>query len=142
MRPLRLACGTVSKAQLLSLLGTISASAPGVVTTQLSPAPPASSSATDVRGSSDSRPATAQPPEPPPTTTKSNVSGTRIPPKFLILPGALAELLRCQRHQSRHPLVFHPLFWFQGWAFAQFLARALGPARFGTPNARFDRHKI
>ena len=48
-----------------------------------------------------------------------------------MLPGTLAELLRCQRHQSRHPLVFHPLFWFQGWAFAQFLARALRPARFG-----------
>ena len=32
-------------------------------------------------------------------------------------PGALAELLRCRRHQSRHPPVFHPLFWFQGWAF-------------------------
>jgi hypothetical protein len=74
----------VSKAQLLSLLGTISASAPGVVTTQLAPAPPASSSATDVRGSSESRPATAQPPEPPPTTTKSNVSVTRIPRRSYI----------------------------------------------------------
>src|SRR5437868_13429394 len=85
MRPLRPACGTVAKAQLLSLLGTISASAPGVVTTQLSPAPPASSIATDVLGSSESRPATAQPPEPPPTTTKSNVSVTRIPPNFSLL---------------------------------------------------------
>src|ERR1700676_5167182 len=80
MRPLRPFCGTVSKAQLLSLLGTIKASAPGAVTTQLSPVPPASSSATDVRGSSESRPATVQPPEPPPTTTKSNVSVTRVPP--------------------------------------------------------------
>src|ERR1700682_2937123 len=83
MRPLRPFCGTVSKAQLLSLLGTIKASAPGVVTTQLSPVPPASSSATDVLESSESRPATVQPPEPPPTTTKSNVSVTRIPPAFL-----------------------------------------------------------
>src|SRR3954452_13724040 len=84
MRPFRPACGTVSNAQLLSLLGTISASAPGVVTTQLSHAPPASSTATDVLGSSESRPATAQPPEPPPTTTKSNVSVTRIPPIFVL----------------------------------------------------------
>ena len=40
--------------------------APGVVTTQLSQVPPASSSATVVPASSDSRPATAQPPEPAP----------------------------------------------------------------------------
>src|SRR5580692_8182352 len=52
--------------------------APGVVTTQLWFFPPASSSATEVFGSSDSLPATAQPPEPAPTTTKSNVSVTRI----------------------------------------------------------------
>src|SRR6202051_472181 len=80
MRPLRPACGTVSNAQLLSLPGTISTRAPGVVTTQLSFGLPASSSATEVLGSSLRRPATAQPPEPPPTTTKSNVSVTRIPP--------------------------------------------------------------
>src|SRR5882672_22617 len=80
MRPLRPACGTVLKAQLLMVPVTISASANGVVTTQLSFLPPASGSATDVLGSSESRPATAQPPEPPPTTTKSNVSVTRISP--------------------------------------------------------------
>src|SRR6266480_3774084 len=85
MRPLRPACGTVLKAQLLSLPGTISASAPGVVTAQLSHPPPASSSATEVLRSSESRPATAQPPEPPPTTTKSNVSVTLDPPKCLLL---------------------------------------------------------
>src|SRR5215212_4218543 len=86
MRPLRLFCGTVSNAQLLSLAGTISASANGVVTTQLSFLPPASSTATDVPGSSDSRPATVQPPEPPPTTTKSQVSVMRIP-RFFVLAG-------------------------------------------------------
>src|SRR5438132_1360020 len=53
--------------------------APGEVTTQLLHAPPASSSATDVPGSSESRLATAQPPDPPPTTTKSNVSVMRTP---------------------------------------------------------------
>ena len=82
MRPLRPFCGTVLKAQLLTLPATISTSANGVVTTQLSFLPPASSTATEVFGSSDSRPATVQPPEPPPTTTKSNVSVTRIPPIF------------------------------------------------------------
>ena len=55
---------------------TIVITSNGVVTTQLSFLPPASSSATDVPASSDSRPATAQPPEPAPTTTKSNVSVT------------------------------------------------------------------
>src|SRR5580704_5748570 len=85
MRPLRPACGTVLKAQLLTLPATISTSANGVVTTQLSFLPPASSTATEVEGSSDNRPATAQPPEPPPTTTKSNVSVTRIPPKKVLL---------------------------------------------------------
>src|SRR5882757_1331890 len=85
MRPLRPFCGTVLKAQLLTLPATISTSANGVVTTQLSFLPPASSSATEVCGSSDKRPATAQPPEPPPTTTKSNVSVTRIPPEFCVL---------------------------------------------------------
>src|ERR1700686_346669 len=82
MRPLRPACGTVLKAQLLTLPATISTSANGVVTTQLSFLPPASSTATEVLGSSESRPATAQPPEPPPTTTKSNVSVTRVPQNF------------------------------------------------------------
>src|SRR4029077_7639686 len=85
MRPLRPSCGTVLKAQLLTLPATISTSANGVLTTQLSFLPPASSSATDVCGSSDSRPATAQPPEPPPTPTKSNVSVTPVSPG-LILP--------------------------------------------------------
>src|SRR5450631_968609 len=80
MRPLRPACGTVLKAQLLTLPATISTSAKGVVTIQLSFLPPASSTATEVLGSSENRPPTAQPPEPPPTTTKSNVSVTRVPP--------------------------------------------------------------
>src|ERR1700754_3170256 len=80
MRPLSPFCGTVLNAQLLTLPATISTSAHGVVTTQLSFLPPASSTATDVPASSDSLPATAQPPEPPPTTTKSNVSPTRVPP--------------------------------------------------------------
>src|SRR5882757_9791065 len=84
MRPLRPCCGTVLKAQLLTLPATISTSANGVVTTQLSFLPPASSSATDVFGSSDSRPATVQPPEPPPTTTKSNVSVTPVSPGLLL----------------------------------------------------------
>src|SRR5256885_17234493 len=85
MRPLRPFCGTVLKAQLLTLPATISTSAPGVVTTQLSFRPPASSSATEVLGSSESRPATVLPPEPPPTTTKSNVSVTRVSPQSLLL---------------------------------------------------------
>jgi hypothetical protein len=71
-------------AQLLTLPATISTSANGVVTTQLSFRPPASSTATDVPESSDSRPATAQPPEPPPTTTKSKLSVTApLPRNFL-----------------------------------------------------------
>jgi hypothetical protein len=82
MRPLRPFCGTVLKAQLLTLPATMSTSANGVVTTQLSFLPPASSTATEMVGSSDSRPATVQPPEPAPTSTKSNVSVTRIPPLF------------------------------------------------------------
>src|SRR5215468_5267958 len=85
MRPLRPFCGTVSNAQLLSLPEIIRIIAPGVVTTQLSFPPPASSSATEVRASSDSRPATAQPPLPPPTTTKSNVSVTQIPPVIFLV---------------------------------------------------------
>src|ERR1700742_2487512 len=85
MRPLRPGCGTVSNAQLLSLPDTISASPAGVVTTQLSSLPPASSSATEVCGSSDNRLATAQPPEPPPITTKSNVSVMYVPPSVVYL---------------------------------------------------------
>src|SRR5438034_11747231 len=81
MRPLRPFWGTVSNAQLLTLPATISTSANGVVTTQLSFLPPASSSATDVPESSESRPARALPPEPPPTITKSNVSVTRVSPR-------------------------------------------------------------
>src|SRR3954471_1127144 len=92
MRPLRPFCGTVLKAQLLTLPATISTSANGVVTTQLSFLPPASSTATEVCGSSDSRPATAQPPEPPPTTTKSYVSATRIPPTLLVIPRAMRSI--------------------------------------------------
>ena len=65
----------------------------GVVTTQFSFLPPASSTATDVWGSSESRPATAQPPEPPPTTTKSNVSVTRISPGVTFV----VSSLRAQR---------------------------------------------
>src|SRR3954464_12638300 len=87
MRPLRPGCGTVSSAQLLTLPATISTSAPGVVTTQFSFLPPASSSATDVCASSESRPATAQPPEPPPTTTKSNISIPRSPVSVIACPG-------------------------------------------------------
>src|SRR6185312_2090953 len=83
MRPLRPFCGTVSNAQLLTLPATIRISANGVVTTQLSLRPPASSSATEVAASSDSRPATAQPPDPAPTTTKSNVSLTQFPQSLL-----------------------------------------------------------
>src|SRR5579872_75593 len=74
MRPLRPACGTVLNAQLLILPAIWRISAPGVVTTQLSSVPPASSSATDVVGPSDRRLATAHPPEPPPTTMKSKLS--------------------------------------------------------------------
>src|SRR3982074_1993478 len=85
MRPLRPACGTVLKAQLLTLPATISTSANGVVTTQLLFLPPASSSATEVCGSSESRPATVQPPQPPPTPTKSYVSVTLVSPRILFL---------------------------------------------------------
>src|SRR5579864_2412141 len=77
MRPLRPFCGTVSNAQLFVLPAICRIIAPGVVTTQLSSVPPASSNATDVEGSSDSRLATAQPPEPPPTTIKSKLSMPR-----------------------------------------------------------------
>src|SRR5436305_7174943 len=108
MRPLRPACGTVLKAQLLTLPATISTSANGVVTIQLSFLPPASSTATEVWGSSESRPATVQPPEPPPTTTKSNVSVTRVPPDYV------AARLPCG-----------PRFGPQNSAFALFMARAV-----------------
>src|ERR1700689_4766732 len=112
MRPLRPACGTVSNAQLLTLPETIRISAPGVVTTQLSSVPPASSSATEVAGSSESRLATAHPPEPPPTTTKSKVSVTRPSPSFLFCSSFRdgpqdqtrnLEILRCATaHHSSH----------------------------------------
>src|SRR5215475_2970623 len=94
MRPFSPFCGTVSNAQLLTLPATIRISANGVVTTQLSFLPPASSSATDVPGSSDSRPATAQPPLPPPTTTKSNVSVTEVPPVSFLVGWAKARMRR------------------------------------------------
>src|SRR4030081_2791629 len=112
MRPLRPACGTVLKAQLLTLPATISTSANGVVTTQLLFLPPASSSATEVFGSSDSRPATAQPPDPPPTPTKSNVSVTPVSPA-LFLPvvgtghfsdGPIFGLLLRQSSAFTHPM--------------------------------------
>src|SRR5579872_6436145 len=82
MRPLRPFCGTVLNAQLLILPAIWRISAPGVVTTQLSSVPPASSSATDVVGPSDRRLATAHPPEPPPTTMKSKLS-MALPPHFM-----------------------------------------------------------
>src|SRR5438067_4581419 len=94
MRPLRPACGTVSNAQLLTLPEIIRIIAPGVVTTQLSSLPPASRSATEVLGSSDSRLVTAQPPEPPPTTTKSNVSATLGPPFVLSFSGSADGMSR------------------------------------------------
>ncbi|MGX1345459.1 hypothetical protein AB7M73_010719 [Bradyrhizobium japonicum] len=62
-----------------------------VVIRQLSFRPPASSRATDVAASSDSRPATAQPPEPAPTTTKSNVSVTDVSP-CIVIPGAMRSI--------------------------------------------------
>src|SRR3954466_13257441 len=87
MRPFRPFCGTVLNAQLLIGFVTISPSANGVVTTQLSFLPPASSSATEVFWSSDSRPASVLPPEPAPTITKSKVSLTRVP--LMAIPGSL-----------------------------------------------------
>src|ERR1700760_2725540 len=83
MRPFRPFCGTVSNFQLLIPPEIIRIIAPGDVTTQLSLVPPASSSATDVCASSDSRPATAQPPEPAPTTTKSYSSLIDVSPLFV-----------------------------------------------------------
>src|SRR5919198_5523763 len=114
MRPLRPFCGTVLNAQLLTLPATITTSANGVVTTQLSFLPPASNSATDVFGSSDSLPATVQPPEPPPTTTKSNVSVTRASPRALCSDAPSGGGLVCKT-----PLL--PRLW-QGWFQAPNLA--------------------
>jgi len=89
MRPFNPFCGTVSNAQLAARYGK--ASPNGVVIRQLSFRPPASSSATDVAASSDSRPATVQPPEPAPTTTKSNVSVNVVSPLrvflLVVIPG-------------------------------------------------------
>src|ERR1700716_4312981 len=103
MRPLRPCCGTVLKAQLLTLPATISTSANGVVTIQLSFLPPASSTATEVLGSSESLPATAQPPEPPPTTTKSNVSVTRVSPQIIVIVSTQCLLARHARPCAGHP---------------------------------------
>src|SRR6059058_5043819 len=118
MRPLRPACGTVSNAQLLTLPEIIRIIAPGVVTIQLSSLPPASNSATEVLGSSESRLATA--PEPAPTTTKSDVSVTRIPPAchFRVRPTACPDC------------------WVGGgWAILELLARG---GRFRAVLARFS----
>src|SRR6516165_12824950 len=92
MRPFSPFCGTVLNAQLLSLPEIIRMIAPGVVTTQLSHLPPASSSATEVAASSESRLATAQPPLPAPTTTKSNVSVTATPQILLDHSGATRSI--------------------------------------------------
>src|SRR5512138_3466123 len=108
MRPLRPFWGTVLNAQLLTLPATISTSANGVVTTQLSLRPPASSNATEMFESSDNRPATVQPPEPPPTTTKSKVSDTLHSPGF-----------SCSGGPPR------PSLWVQNSAFAAHMARAV-----------------
>src|SRR3954471_3226995 len=111
MRPFNPFCGTVSNAQLVAPVCI--ASANGVLVRQPSFRPPASSSATDVAASSDSRPATAQPPEPAPTTTKSNVSVTDVSPCILLLVIASAAkqsrlsprrdsgLLRCARNDGQ-----------------------------------------
>src|SRR5258706_12070343 len=137
------ACGTVSNAQLLTLPAIIRIIAPGEVTTQLLHSPPASSSATDVPGSSESRLATAQPPEPAPTTTKSNVSVMRILPDVWLLlrpvviarsrsstsEGGSGEATQgpsfrdgrrtiCRMRNSALPQVSCP----QAWAFAELLA--------------------
>src|SRR5579872_592627 len=101
MRPLRPFCGTVSNAQLFVLPAICRIIAPGVVTTQLSSVPPASSNATDVEGSSDSRLATAQPPEPPPTTTKSKLSMSRPPVSFCRGGWAFMEILARVRFQLK-----------------------------------------
>src|SRR6185312_1755972 len=93
MRPPSPFCGTVSNAQLLTLPATIRISANGVVTTQLSLRPPASSSAPEVAGSSDLRPATAQPPEPAPTTIKSNSSLTCVPQSLVVASEAKQSML-------------------------------------------------
>src|SRR3954452_10629755 len=95
IRPFNPFCGTVSKPQFAALYGK--ASPNGVVIRQLSFRPPASSSATDVPASSDSRPATAQPPEPAPTTTKSNVSVTDVSP-------CIHSFRHCERKRSNPDL--------------------------------------
>src|SRR3954468_18083823 len=96
MRPFNPFCGTVSKPQLATLYGK--ASPNGVVIRQLSFRPPASSSATDVPASSDSRPATAQPPEPAPTTTKSNVSVTDVSPLAFFFSSLRAQRSNPESH--------------------------------------------
>src|SRR6266404_2501463 len=150
IRPLRPACGTVSNAQLLTLPAIIRIIAPGEVTTQLLHSPPASSSATDVPGSSESRLATAQPPEPAPTTTESNLSVMRILPDVWLLLGpvviarsdlsAVAQRAKAEaakRPRGRHSgmaegpdvgcaIARSPRFSCpQAWAFAELLARLL-----------------
>src|SRR5215472_5470235 len=100
MRPLRPGCGTVSKAQLARLF--FRASANGVVTRQPSLAPPASSSATERRESSDSRPATAHPPEPAPTTMKSKASVTCIFPDLSTLGGFPHQPFGLKARPSRY----------------------------------------
>ena len=103
-------------------------SANGVVTTQLSFLPPASSSATEVCGSSDSRPATAQPPEPPPTTTKSYVSVTRISPILFVIPG------RCVASNPESCAVSRPVS-PQNSPFAGFMARPVPSGGFAVLSA-------
>src|SRR5215475_5785214 len=109
MRPLSPGCGTVSKAQLARLF--FKASANGVVTRQPSLAPPASSSATERRESSDSRPATAHPPEPAPTTMKSKTSVTQISPDVSTFNGFPHQPFGLEADPSRY-------FWQEGvdWA--------------------------
>src|SRR5215510_2509030 len=154
MRPFSPFCGTVSNAQLLILPEIIRMIAPGVVTTQLVFGPPASSSATDVPASSDSRPATAQPPEPAPTTTKSNVSLTRFP---FVIPG------RCQRVRAKRgpmtgsasnpesrdsgsgacaPSRNDNFILRQTSAFALHLASVVPRGHFSSENSHFTCHKI
>src|SRR5215472_2377589 len=99
MRLLSPFCGTVLKAQLLSLPEIIRIIAPGVVTTQLSFLPPASSSATLVAASSDRRLAIAQPALPPPTTTKSNVSAISLLPLCHLL--FVLFVVRRSRHDGQ-----------------------------------------
>src|ERR1700742_3463912 len=111
MRPFSPFCGTVSNAQLLTLPATIRISANGVVTIQLSFLPPASSSATDVAASSDSRPATAQPPEPAPTTTKSYSSLIDVSPRFhflFVIPGRARQRANPESRDSGFDALHRP----------------------------------